>query len=197
MLIGISGYKGSGKDTVTEIMKKYLEFNGSFITYKYAFADPIKKGLSSAFDIPLHYFYDGMMKEQTVDHIGVSPRFLMDTFGTGYAQNTLGKDVWINQMKHRYQNTHGNFHFIVSDVRFKAEENAVRDLGGVIVKVHRPDIERDHSLESESEIDMIVGDYEVYNDYVEISNSGSISDLPVYYQIAELADGFISTENEV
>lgn len=59
MLIGIMGYKGSGKDTVADILKNILKPEHE----KFAFANKIKSDLSKIFDTPLSIFYNRDIKD--------------------------------------------------------------------------------------------------------------------------------------
>ena len=59
MLIGIMGYKGSGKDTVADILKNILKPKHE----KFAFASKIKSDLTKIFDTPLSIFYNRDIKD--------------------------------------------------------------------------------------------------------------------------------------
>src|SRR6516165_2411699 len=48
MLIGLTGLKGVGKDTVAAILVKDYNYE------RRAFADPLKKSVAALFDIPFH-----------------------------------------------------------------------------------------------------------------------------------------------
>ena len=80
-LIAVSGVKGSGKDTFTEMLQYCLSVPKIFRQYwfykyfhklikpkykKIAFADPLKKMLSDLLNIPLNSFYNRNFKEDYV-----------------------------------------------------------------------------------------------------------------------------------
>lgn len=57
LVIGLSGWKGSGKDMVAD----YLIKEAGFV--RLSFADPLKEMTSKEFNVPLNYFYDRNLKE--------------------------------------------------------------------------------------------------------------------------------------
>lgn len=83
-LIAVSGVKGSGKDTFTDMLQYCLSVPKMFRQYwfyknfrklikpkykKTAFADPLKKILSDLLNIPLKKFYDRDFKETCIINI--------------------------------------------------------------------------------------------------------------------------------
>lgn len=95
-------------------------------------------------------------------------RQLMQYFGTEICRRFFGKDVWINcTLKHC------NVPTIISDCRFWNEYHAIKEHGGIVIYVNRPNlITNSH----QSEIECI----DMYNnsafDYV-INNNGTLKDL--------------------
>ena len=82
-IIGLSGYKGSGKDTVADFLcEKY-----GFI--KYGFADPIKEIAKIMFD----FSEDETLKEVVDERWGISPREFYQKFGTEYGQFITGQMI--------------------------------------------------------------------------------------------------------
>ena len=82
MIVGVSGLKRSGKDTVAELLVKEYGFE------RYSFADPIKEAMSIVFDWDDRYLY-GELKEIIDPRWGISPRQVFQHFGTEYAQHIL------------------------------------------------------------------------------------------------------------
>ena len=63
----------------------------------------------------------------------LSVRQLMQYFGTQVMQTYFGRNVWINSTL-----KNASDHTIITDLRFKAEAEAVHNLGGIIFYVSRP-----------------------------------------------------------
>lgn len=133
---------------------------------KLAFADPLKKMLSALLNVPIENFNDRNFKESWLVHVPtlnlnddlgnklpdskfnrlvksldpslaegyLSIRQLMQYFGTEVMQTHFGRNIWINSTL-RHGSKKGT---IIADLRFKAEAEAIHELGGVIIYVSRP-----------------------------------------------------------
>lgn len=138
MLIGIVGLKGSGKDTFANFFTKDFHFK------KDSFAAPLKDMLSSLFNWPRHllegdtpesrewretrddYWSNALDKE-------ITPRKMMTTFGTDLINTYFDNRVWIHSLIRRSKGEH----IVISDVRFAPEMKAIKDAGGLLVRIKR------------------------------------------------------------
>lgn len=160
MLIGLCGFKGSGKDTVAD----YLVESFGFV--KIQNADPIRRALAAMFEIDIATFTDVNVKElplpELKDH---SPRFLQQTLGTEWGR-TIDPDlwVWLAQQKINKYYTSGVRHLVVSDVRFENEARAIKARGGVVWHVERPGIVRTDGHPSEKGLPPEFIDLAIHND---------------------------------
>lgn len=167
-LIGILGRKRCGKDTLGAYMiEKY-----GYI--RFAFADPIKDILKTMFDLSDEQLNND--KEKIDERWGVSPRTILQKFGTEICRNNLenfipnikldGDTLWVKLFKIFYEKNKDK-DIVVTDVRFLDELNAIRSFGGKIVKINRDNLEFDcHS--SEKDIDNYnpdLIDYTIDNNY--------------------------------
>ena len=102
-------------------------------------------------------------------------RQLMQYFGTNVMHTFFGRNVWINStLKHADGPT------IISDLRFKAEYDAVKEMDGFVIYVDRPGCEfGQHASEREMEELLNSNKYDLI-----IHNNGSTKDL--FNQIKEL-----------
>jgi len=92
-------------------------------------------------------------------------RFLQE-LGT-QARHVLGPDVWVDAvMKRAWQDVEYGHPVVFSDVRFPNEADAVREMGGIVVRVVRPGFENgvDPSHPSESQVDDLGHEFTVLND---------------------------------
>lgn len=136
MLIGLTGYKGSGKDTVAD----RLVAKHGFV--KIAFADPIREMLRAGFALKDRHFNED--KETVIPWLGVSPRYLMQTLGTEWGRQQIRVDIWVRYMTQRlrYAREH-ELDVVISDVRFPNEEALVHAFDGIVIRIVRGEPEED------------------------------------------------------
>lgn len=135
MLIGLTGAAGAGKDTVAAHL-----FKGHGCL-KLALADPLYAMISAMTGLPVEKMGDRKVKEADIAWIGASPRRLLQTLGTEWGRGTLGDDIWIKGLFRRidkYSEIVKAANFVVTDVRFANEAQAIRARGGRIVEIVRP-----------------------------------------------------------
>lgn len=140
-LIGLAGYAGAGKDTVADYLVQQYNFE------QYAFAQPIKEGLKAMFGLTDQHFNDRSLKEYPVEPYGVSPRQMAQWLGTEFGRHLIGQNVWIQAAQGRWDAMHFEIAetfdrlpagLVVSDVRFEDEARWVRENGGEIWLIYRP-----------------------------------------------------------
>lgn len=170
MIIGLTGAAGAGKDTVARHL---------FTRYGYmklALADPLYAMISAMTGLTVEKMADRKVKEADIAWIGTSPRRLLQTLGTEWGRGTLGDDIWIKNLFRRIDNYskamrdwNNKLGFVVTDVRFANEAQAIRERGGHIVEIVRPtplagvpDEARQHSSEAGIPDELI--DVQIVND---------------------------------
>lgn len=162
-IIGLTGFAGTGKDTVRAILEE-LGFNGL------AFADPIRamlREMLTSSGLGDEWMDDRNLKEQIIPELGVSYRHLAQTLGTEWGRN-LQPDFWLrlagaymadtSEQAERYP-----VHYVLSDVRFVNEAEWVRARGGVIWHIQRCAATPVRPHVSESEINSITSDLTIFN----------------------------------
>lgn len=171
ILIGIAGKAGSGKDTVGDILS-----NGEV----YKFADPIKDIVCGLLDIHRNKLEDRDFKETIHPLFNKSPRELMQVIGTDLLRDQLDKGIWVKNMDCKYENSKGSL-FVITDLRFKNEYDWIKEKGGIVIKVERPD----NNLKQTNHISENDLDRDLEWDYV-IENTGSLKEL--YVKSKEIRD---------
>ena len=178
MIIGLSGYAQSGKDTVADYLVKNYGFT------KISFADPIRKALyalnpkidiADMRGVPLATAVDGLGWEN-VKADSSDARELLQKFGTEVGRNMFGQDFWVDQAMTKaseYDNV------VFADVRFPNEAKAILEASGDVWRVFKPGVVAVNNHHSETALD----DYE-FNRIVH-----NISSLDELYSIV---DYFIS-----
>lgn len=178
MLIGVTGHKGSGKDT----------FAGASGFSNLKMAAPLKNMLRSLWmDAGLDHDeierrIEGDLKEEVCPVLGTTPRWAMQSLGHEW-RNMIREDLWSRIWVFGAQSMLAEgLPVICTDVRYFHEAESVRALGGRMVRVVRPGLEVDLSHKSERDIPLIEVDLEVIND-------GSVEDLELkaYQFIKEIS----------
>ena len=154
MIIGITGYAGSGKDTIAKILIEKYGFE------RRAFADNVRAIL---YNLDVHGVKD------IVDEIGWDRakripgiRSLLQNLGVS-AREVLGERTWIDPV---LKGLSTSKLYVITDVRFKNEAQAIRDFEGQIWRVQRPGVTPVNRHISETELD------EIHANKVIINGSG-------------------------
>jgi len=150
MLIGISGKQRSGKDTVAEYLNKKYGF------IRISFANPLKR-------LAIDYF--GLTPKDVYVRKPDSVRKFLQELGR--LGRSVDKDFWIKKALSNYDK---NELWVVSDVRYKNEAKAIKNLEGVLIRI---EADRDIRLQrgplayendlSETDLDDYSFDYVIYN----------------------------------
>lgn len=181
-LVGVVGRAGHGKDSIGNVLEVGHGFERD------AFARPLKDAARVLWRFTEQQLY-GALKERTDPRWGVSPREVLQFLGTEVGREMfpklmpqIGERFWLEHFKLRFEDLTSrqpSARVVVCDVRFPNEAQFIRSLGGVIVKVIRPDhnafqastAEASKSThKSETLMDEILADVVVVND-------GSLEDL--------------------
>jgi hypothetical protein len=172
MIIGLSGYAQSGKDTVANILVEKYGYT------RIAFADPIRKLLyemdppvpvgagDEKYTVGLQNYVDIYGWDDAKQHPIV--RSMLQNLGVG-ARKVFGDTFWIYQA---LSDVAPQDKVVVSDVRFVNEAKWVQDFKGQIWRVKRLGTTAVNKHVSESEMD----GYPVDQIFV---NNGTLEDLEV------------------
>jgi hypothetical protein len=164
MIIGLTGYAQSGKDSVANILVEQHGYT------RFAFADKIRELLIET--NPL--IRDGFRVESVVSAYGWDQakilfpeiRHLLQSLGVG-ARKLLGDDIWIYQV---LKDVHPTDKIVISDVRFINEAECISARGGDMWRIKRPGVGAVNAHVSESDLD----GYKV--DKI-LSNGGTLEEL--------------------
>ena len=159
MIIGIAGYKGSGKDTAGSVLTEMFGFK------KMSFAAPIKDLVANTFDLS-RSMLDGTtpqareLREQELPQVfNKTPRFLLQVIGTGF-RDLVHPDVWVKIVEEKYKSQSN--HVVITDVRFPNEVDMINN-HGFVIGVKRPGFNGDQHI-SERALDDVALPYIVNND---------------------------------
>ena len=174
MIVGLSGYAQTGKDTVAN----YLVENYGFT--KISFADPIREAL---YKLNPYVRVGGMPPinlASAIDHMGweetkrfsTDVRELLQRLGTEVGREMFGQDFWVNQAMSKARQYDK---VVFADVRFENEAEAILNAGGDVWRISKPEVSAVNRHVSESALDNYKFDREIHN-------LGSLEEL---YQIVD------------
>ena len=175
-VIGITGKKYNGKDTVSDYICIKYGFN------KIAFADPLKQVCKIIFEFNDDQLY-GNKKEEIDMRWNISPRKIFQYIGTDLIRKQMCKIIpdiqdnfWvkclIETMKCELK-LNPTSNFMISDIRFQNEIDSIKKEFShcQIIRVVRPSVNLVDNHESETMIDNLK------NIDNELINNGTLEDL--------------------
>jgi hypothetical protein len=154
MIIGINGKIGSGKDTIGEIIQGLSVTNGGRQFEIKKFAGKLKQIASLLTGIPIEDFEDQEFKTTNLGAewdteleyvIPMTVREFLQKLGTEAMRNGLHTNVWVNALFADYRgpkmSEYNPSNWIITDMRFPNELEAVVERKGITIRVVRPKIE--------------------------------------------------------
>ena len=158
MIIGLSGYARSGKDSVAQLLCLNYAFN------RVSFADPIREAiitLNPKLDSITHvshrvsdYGWDVAKQDPEI-------RRLLQFMGTEVGRKMFGENIWIDmafKQAEQYQRV------VIADVRFPNEADAIKQRGGNVWRINRHGLNGINHHASEHAMDNYMFDHVIYND---------------------------------
>jgi phosphomevalonate kinase len=133
IVVGLSGKKYSGKDTFCAAMQKVCDLP----VVRVALADPLKDEV-----------YEHILKPHNIDRQALDDnrkqyfRLILQGWGTDFKRNFYGNDYWVRCLEQKL--TSPEFKdfkgiVVVTDVRFLDEVNFIKDTGGAVYRITRPE----------------------------------------------------------
>jgi len=143
MIIGICGLIGSGKDTIADYLQNIHKFR------RESFAATLKDAVAAVFGWDRELL-EGRTRESRawreqvdawwaarLNMPDLTPRLVLQKWGTEVARRSWHDDIWIASLENKLRKTTDDI--VISDCRFPNEIKAVRDAGGVVIRVVRGD----------------------------------------------------------
>lgn len=171
MIIGLSGYARSGKDTVAGILMGLHKYDNR------SFANPMREILYKL--NPIISSFDGsdmdIRIKDTVDALGWDKakvnapeiRRLLQVFGTEIGRNMIDENIWVNMA---FKGIDFGDRIVFTDVRYPNEAQRVKEYYGEVWRIERLGVKAVNTHISESSMDNWQFDRV-------IQNKGSIEDL--------------------
>jgi len=140
-IISITGFIGSGKDTIAD----YLVAEHGF--KRESFAGTLKDAVAQVFGWDRELLegktHEGRIWRERVDQwwanrLGIptlTPRWVLQQWGTEVCREGFHNDIWIASLENKLRKTNENV--VISDCRFPNEIKMIQDLGGLTIRVKR------------------------------------------------------------
>ena len=145
MIIGVTGFIGSGKDTIADYLVTFHGFK------RVSFAASLKDAVSAVFGWDRELL-EGATKtsrewreqkdEWWSERLGmdITPRYILQQWGTEVCRRGFHDDIWIASLENKLRTSKDDI--VISDCRFPNEIKSIKDAGGIVVRVTRgPDPE--------------------------------------------------------
>ena len=168
ILLGLSGYARTGKDTVANILVNEHGFER--VSYADALKDVayrIDPMIETSFwvsddgHLPLSKLIDLVGWEQAKDDFSEVRRLLQNLGVT--LREVIDENVWVN-LAFRKINYGDDDRYVIPDVRFPNEMGAIRYVGGKVIRIERPGYGPVNGHVSETALDNAKFDYTLSND---------------------------------
>ena len=141
MIIGICGLIGSGKDTIADYLQNIHQFR------RESFAHTLKDAVAAVFGWDRELL-EGRTKESRAwreqvdpwwaERLGMpnlTPRWVLQYWGTEVARKSFHDDIWIAALENKLRKTKDDI--VISDCRFPNEIKAIKNAGGIVIRVVR------------------------------------------------------------
>ena len=141
MIIGICGFIGSGKDTIADYLVNLHHYR------RESFANTLKDAIAQVFGWD-RTMLEGRTKQARewreqidpwwaerlkIPHL--TPRWILQYWGTEVCRKAFHDDIWIAALENKLRNSEDDV--VISDCRFPNEIKAIRNAGGVVIRVVR------------------------------------------------------------
>jgi len=191
LIVGITGYAGSGKDTGVELLQDlgnvYHDWsvrtpNGyaestpcktttgllkSLRCSKIAFAQPLKQ-IAMAVGFTFEQCYDPKLKNEIDPFWGISPRQFLQMCGTEMFRNVWRDDIWVELCRKKILDFRKESDYpgilLITDVRFPNERDMIKSEGGIVLRIKREGQDHFMNHASENQIDKLQVDRDILND---------------------------------
>jgi len=170
MIIGIAGRKRNGKDTIGNYLCEHYGFK------RFAYADALKEACKCIFNFTDEQVY-GELKEVIDPFWKATPRTVLQFVATELFRNNMAQiipnleyNIWVRVVEKKIfeeQKLNPHQNIVITDVRFPNEVESIKNLGGRVIRVTRPELNTSNGTDihaSEIQIEYLKVDKDIIND---------------------------------
>jgi hypothetical protein len=141
MIIGVCGLIGSGKDTIADYLQNIHQFR------RESFAHTLKDAVAAVFGWDRELL-EGRTKEsrawreqvdtwwaERLNMPNLTPRLVLQLWGTEVCRKGFHDNIWIASLENKLRKTTDDV--VISDCRFPNEIKAIKEAGGIVIRVIR------------------------------------------------------------
>ena len=162
MIIGLSGYAQTGKDTIANYLVKNYGFT------RVAFADPIREAVYKLNPNINIADMRGVSLADAVDKLGWETvkvesddaRWLLQRMGTEVGREVFGDNFWVDIAMEK---AHSHDKVVFTDVRYPNELQAILEASGAVWRVVKEDVGAVNRHASETALDHYQFEYVIFN----------------------------------
>jgi hypothetical protein len=141
MIVGVSGFIGSGKDTIADYLITFKGFK------RMSYAGPLKDAVASIFGWDRDLLegttkYSREWRDQVdpwwaerLDIKHLTPRWVLQQWGTEVGRRAFHDDIWIASIENQLRTVKDDI--VISDCRFPNELKSIKKMGGITIRVSR------------------------------------------------------------
>ena len=200
-LIGLGGWKTSGKDAIADFLVRDHGYGKTFMSEPLLEAVlalhpaggpwvrldfDVTEFLGDAGQAGNFVRFGELVKEAgytaTKEH--ADARAYLQGLGTEVGRKMFGEDVWTDIARRKLVALHAKGHAVITGLRYQNELDMVKDLGGVAVWVARPGLDAPNDTHT-SETSLSMADFDIL-----VDNDGTLKDLR---REATLLHSFLAT----
>lgn len=197
MIIGLAGAKGAGKSTIAHHLVLGVEQALAYKAQRANFAGPLKEACAKLYALDHDQLY-GDRKEEVDPRWGLSARQILQRVGS-QMRDDHGEDFWVQHMRglieretahdiEGYYRTLGTC-IIIDDVRYENEVAMIRELGGSIHGIERPEIKADDDDHESEQLAKNLVDHCHYHWLVEDGRQIETARLILQIEAAKMLEG--------
>ena len=141
MIIGVTGFIGSGKDAIADYLCTFHGFK------RISFAASLKDAVAQVFGWDREML-EGTTKKsrewreqvdpwwaERLNMPKLTPRWILQQWGTEVCRKNFHSDIWVASVENKLRQTQDDI--VITDCRFANEVDAIKSAGGITMRVQR------------------------------------------------------------